>query len=253
MACLLSRRGRGITLLPPPPPLLLQDGVGAVAVRGWYWYRPRHMTTVLLLVDGRPQDKHSQHPQLLPIVHAASRGILHTGAQVRLFGLADSADSRAALVNAEIRELPGDTDELAEICTDLDAVMLCGATIRGAMTGTVFQALERLASLPGTGPLVGKVGSVFTCTTGNGVGGHEAALSAVHSSLLSCGALVCGVLPSSQLQILHAATPLGVVLSPGAGKEQHDAACAAAAQQGQHVADVAAKLKLASVVANLRS
>jgi multimeric flavodoxin WrbA len=212
----------------------------------------QRMTTVLLLVDGRPQEN-SQHPQLLPIVHAASRGVVHTGAQIRLFGLADSAASRTALANADIRELPEDTDELAEICAGVDAVMLGGATVRGAMAGTVFSALERLAALPGTTGLTGMVGSVFTCSTGTGVGGHEAALSAVHSSLLSCGALVCGVLPSPQLQMLHAATPSGVVLSPGSGKEQHDAACAAAAQQGQHVADVAAKLKLASMVANLRS
>ncbi len=209
------------------------------------------MTTVLLLVDGRPQD--SQHPQLLPIVHAVTRGVVHTGAQIRLFGLADSAASREALAHAGILELPDDTDELAEICAGVDAVMLGGATVRGAMAGTVFSALERLAALPSSTGLTGKVGSIFTCSTGTGVGGHEAALSTVHSSLLSCGALVCGVLPSPQLQMLHAATTSGVVWSPGSGKEQHDAACAAAAQQGQHVAEVAAKLKLASMVANLRS
>lgn len=214
------------------------------------------MTTVLLLFDGRPQDN-SLLPQLLPVVHAASRGISHTGAQIKLFGLADSPESRSALASADICELPQDTDELTKICTDIDAVMLGGATSRGAIASTVFSAVERLAALPGSGPLLGKVGSVFTCFTGTGVGGHEAALSAVHTTLISCGMLVCGVVPSPQLQMLHAATPLGVVLSSqpgrGTGKEQESAACAAAAQQGQHVADVAAKLKLASVIAKLRS
>ena len=108
------------------------------------------------------------------------------------------------------------------------------------------QALFRAA-----GALSGKVGSAFTCAMGAGVGGHETALAATHTALFSCGMVVCGVQPSPQLAKLEAATPLGVCLSPG--QEQREEACRAAEQQGQQVADLAAKLQLASVVAQLRS
>jgi multimeric flavodoxin WrbA len=215
------------------------------------------MATVLLVMDGRAKDGSTQ-PELLPLAHAVSRGVTHTGAQVRLFGLSDSTESAAALASSDIKELPRDPDALQELCAGVEAVIIGGVVRRGGMSGTVLSALETLAALPttsiaGSGPLSGKVGSVFTCSMGSGVGGHETALAAVHSTLISCGMLVCGVLPSPQLELLDAATPLGVCMPSGAKKEQRVAACRCAEMQGQNVADVAAKLQLASVVAQLRS
>ena len=212
------------------------------------------MATVVLLVDGAPPPSGGP-PLLRDLVHALARGASHTGCVVKVLGLADTPEAAAALAGADIRELPQDQEALEELL-GADAIIVGGPSARGAMAPSVGRALETLAALPSegggaAGALSGKVGSVFTCAVGAGVGGHETALSATHTALLSCGMVVCGVRPSPQLAKLEAGTPLGVCQSPG--QEQRVEACRAAEQQGQQVADIAARLQLASVVAQLRA
>ena len=105
----------------------------------------------------------------------------------------------------------------------------------------------------GAGPLSGKVGAAFACiaAASPALGGHETALASVHSQMLHCGMLVAGAaaVPGAELAALSAGSPLGVCMSPG----EKDQACRAAERQGQHIADIAARLQLAGVVSRLRS
>ena len=214
------------------------------------------MARVLVLFDGAPVDEGGP-PELLPLAHAVVRGASATGCTADLLGLAADGAAAEALARADVRALPSDEAELAALVAAADAVVLGGAARLGALAGSVAAALGRLAALPpadgGAGPLSGKVGAAFACiaAASPALGGHETALASVHSQMLHCGMLVAGAaaVPGAELAALSAGSPLGVCMSPG----EKDQACRAAERQGQHIADIAARLQLAGVVAQLRS
>jgi hypothetical protein len=106
------------------------------------------MATVLLVMDGRAKDGSTQ-PELLPLAHAVSRGVTHTGAQVRLFGLSDSTESAAALASSDIKELPRDPDALQELCAGVEAVIIGGVYVGVVCRAPCCQRWRRLPlSLP---------------------------------------------------------------------------------------------------------
>ena len=215
------------------------------------------MARVLVLFDGAPVDEGGP-PELLPLAHAVVRGASATGCTADLLGLAADGAAAEALARADVRALPSDEAELAALVAAADAVVLGGAAALGTLAGSVAAALGRLAALPpadsGAGPLSGKVGAAFACIAAAApapLGGHETALASVHTQMLHCGMLVAGAaaVPGAELAALSAGSPLGVCMSPG----EKDQACRAAERQGQHIADIAARLQLAGVVSRLRS
>ena len=135
-------------------------------------------------------------------------------------------------------------DHLAEA----DAVIFGTPTRFGNMTAQMRNFLDQTGQLWMRGGLVGKVGSVFT-STGTQHGGQETTLTSFHLTLLHHGMIIVGV-PYSEARLMNmdeitGGTPYGAsTLAGGDGRRQpSENELAIARFQGQHVAQIAARLK----------
>ncbi len=134
-------------------------------------------------------------------------------------------------------------DELAAA----DAVIFGTPTRFGNMCGQMRQFLDATGQLWAQGALVGKVGSVFTCSATQH-GGQESTILSFHISLLHHGFVIVGLPYAFQGQMrtdeITGGSPYGASTIAGGGGERmpSDNELDAARFQGQHVAAIASKL-----------
>jgi len=135
-------------------------------------------------------------------------------------------------------------DDLAEA----DAIIFGTPTRFGNMCGQMRQFLDATGGLWLKGSLVGKVGSVFTCSATQH-GGQESTILTFHTNLLHQGMVVVG-LPYTfagqmGLSEITGCSPYGAsTIAGGKGERMpSDNELAGARFQGAHVAKIALKLK----------
>ncbi len=134
-------------------------------------------------------------------------------------------------------------DELAAA----DAVIFGTPTRFGNMCGQMRQFLDATGQLWAKGALVGKVGSVFTCSATQH-GGQESTILSFHISLLHHGFVIVGLPYAYQGQMrtdeITGGSPYGAsTIAGGSGERMpSDNELDAARFQGKHVAQIASKL-----------
>ena len=134
-------------------------------------------------------------------------------------------------------------DELAAA----DAVIFGTPTRFGNMCGQMRQFLDATGQLWAQGALVGKVGSVFTCSATQH-GGQESTILSFHISLLHHGFVIVGLPYAFQGQMrtdeITGGSPYGAsTIAGGSGERMpSDNELEAARFQGKHVAEIASKL-----------
>jgi len=150
----------------------------------------------------------------------------------------------AAEAQKSLSQVPVCTlDELASA----DAVIFGTPTRFGMMCGQMRQFLDSTGQLWMKGSLVGKVGSVFTCT-GTQHGGQESTVLSFHVTLLHQGMIVVGLPYSfagqSIMSEITGGSPYGAgTIAGGKGDRMpSENELAGARFQGKHVAAIAAKL-----------
>ena len=130
---------------------------------------------------------------------------------------------------------------------DYDAILFGTPTRYGNMAAQMRNFLDQTGSLWLSGALVGKVGSVFTCTATQH-GGQESTLLTFHPTLLHLGMIVVGLPYSAQEQMgleeIKGGSPYGASTIAGAKGERmpSEVELRMARFQGRHVAGIAAKL-----------
>ncbi len=128
-----------------------------------------------------------------------------------------------------------------------DAIIFGTPTRFGNMCGQMRQFLDGTGGLWAKGALVGKVGSVFTCSATQH-GGQESTILSFHITLLHHGMIVVG-LPyafAGQMRIdeVTGGSPYGATTIAGGQGERmpSENELNAARFQGKHVAEITAKL-----------
>ena len=130
---------------------------------------------------------------------------------------------------------------------DYDAILFGTPTRYGNMAAQMRNFLDQTGSLWLSGALVGKVGSVFTCTATQH-GGQESTLLTFHPTLLHLGMIVVGLPYSAQEQMgleeIKGGSPYGASTIAGAKGERlpSEVELKMARFQGRHVAGIAARL-----------
>ena len=131
---------------------------------------------------------------------------------------------------------------------EADAIIFGTPTRFGNMCGQMRQFLDATGGLWMKGSLVGKVGSVFTCSATQH-GGQESTILSFHTTLLHHGMVVVG-LPyafAGQMGVteITGCSPYGASTIAGGQGERMPSAneLAGARYQGAHVARIALKLK----------
>ena len=131
---------------------------------------------------------------------------------------------------------------------EADAIIFGTPTRFGNMCGQMRQFLDATGGLWTKGSLVGKVGSVFTCSATQH-GGQESTILSFHTTLLHHGMVVVG-LPyafAGQMGVteITGCSPYGASTIAGGQGERMPSAneLAGARYQGAHVARIALKLK----------
>ncbi len=128
-----------------------------------------------------------------------------------------------------------------------DAVIFGTPTRFGNMCGQMRQFLDATGQLWAQGALVGKVGSVFTCSATQH-GGQESTILSFHISLLHHGFVIVGLPYAYQGQMrtdeITGGSPYGAsTIAGGSGERMpSDNELDAARFQGKHVAQIASKL-----------
>jgi len=149
-------------------------------------------------------------------------------------------DAQAGMAHVPVATV----NDLAEA----DAIVFGTPTRFGNMCGQMRQFLDATGGLWMKGALVGKVGSVFTCSATQH-GGQESTLLSFHITLLHHGMVVVG-LPyafAGQMGVteITGCSPYGASTIAGGQGERlpSDNELAGARYQGTHVARIALKLK----------
>jgi NAD(P)H dehydrogenase (quinone) len=128
-----------------------------------------------------------------------------------------------------------------------DAIFFGTPTRFGNMCGQMRQFLDATGSLWFTGALVGKGGSVFTCS-GTQHGGQESTILSTHITLLHHGMLIAGLPYTFQGQMrideITGGSPCGAstIAGPDGERPPSENELAGARFQGKHVASLAVKL-----------
>ncbi len=130
---------------------------------------------------------------------------------------------------------------------EADAVIFGTPTRFGMMCAQMRNFLDQTGELWMKGALVGKVGSVFTCTSTQH-GGHETTITSFHTTLLHHGMVIVGT-PYSEKRLLAmneitGGSPYGAGSITGAdgARQPSENELAIARFQGRHVAQIARKL-----------
>jgi len=153
--------------------------------------------------------------------------------------------SGAKAARAEFAEIPfAVVDDLAAA----DAVIFGTPTRFGNMCAQMRNFLDQTGGLWMSGALVGKIGSVFT-STATQHGGQETTITSFHTTLLHQGMVIVGV-PYSEARLMNmdeisGGTPYGASTLAGSdgSRQPSENELAIARFQGQHVAEIARKIK----------
>lgn len=128
-----------------------------------------------------------------------------------------------------------------------DAILFGTPTRFGNMCAQMRNFLDQTTRLWLEGALVGKIGSVFTCTATQH-GGQETTIQSFHTTLLHQGMIIVGV-PYTEQRLLNmneitGGTPYGASTLAGidGSRMPTENELAIAQYQGRHVAEVAQKL-----------
>ena len=130
---------------------------------------------------------------------------------------------------------------------EADAILLGVPTRYGAAPAQMQSFLDATGQLWATGKLIGKVGSCFTSTASQH-GGHEMTIVHTHTFFLHQGMIVVGLPYSNQglltLTEITGGSPYGAGTIAGTRGERlpSENELTLARAQGQHVADIAARL-----------
>ena len=197
------------------------------------------MTKVLVLY-------HSTYGHIEQMAEAVADGARSAGASVDIRRVPE-------LVPDEVAKKAGyKLDQKAPVATigelaDYDAIIVGAGTRFGRMPSQMANFLDQAGGLWASGKLVGKVGGAFT-STATQHGGQEMTLFSIIANLLHFGLVVVG-LPYSfagQMRIdeVVGGSPYGATtITGGDGSRQPSATELDGARfQGQHIAEVAAKL-----------
>ena len=130
---------------------------------------------------------------------------------------------------------------------DADGILFGTPTRFGNMAAQMRNFLDQTGGLWAKGALIGKVGGVFT-STGTQHGGQETTITSFHTTLLHLGMVIVGV-PYTEPRLVamdqvSGGTPYGATTLAGAdgSRRPSENELAIARFQGQHVAEVAARL-----------
>lgn len=129
-----------------------------------------------------------------------------------------------------------------------DAIIFGTPTRFGNMAAQMRNFLDRTGALWGRGALVGKVGSVFSCTASQH-GGQETTITSFHATLLHHGMVIVG-LPYTHkdlttLREVTGGTPYGASSITGTGPEHRMPTALELDMcrfQGEHVAKITARM-----------
>lgn len=130
---------------------------------------------------------------------------------------------------------------------DYDAIIFGTPTRFGNMTAQMRNFLDQTGGLWAKGALIGKVGSVFTSTASQH-GGQETTITSFHTTLLHHGMVIVGLPYSwpgnSIMDEISGGTPYGASTIAGSDGSRlpSENELDGARYQGQHVAEIAAKL-----------
>ena len=131
--------------------------------------------------------------------------------------------------------------------TDYDAIIFGTPTRFGNMCAQMRNFLDQTGGLWASGQLVGKIGSVFT-STATQHGGQETTITSFHTTLLHHGMIIVGVpytIPEQvYMEAISGGSPYGATTLAGSdgSRQPSDNELSIARFQGQHVAQIAAKL-----------
>jgi NAD(P)H dehydrogenase (quinone) len=198
------------------------------------------MTKVLVLY-------YSSYGHIERMADAVAEGVREAGAEATVKRVPE-------LVPDELAKKSGfKLDQKASIATvaelpDYDAIIFGVPTRFGNMAAQMKNFLDQAGGLWAKGKLVGKVASVFT-SSNTQHGGQESTILTTHVVLLHLGMIIVG-LPYSfagqtDMAEITGGSPYGASTIAGAdgSRRPSDNELAGARFQGQHVADIANRLR----------
>lgn len=197
------------------------------------------MTNVLVLY-------HSMYGHIETLAKVVAKGAASVeGVNVTIKRVPETMDAEL------FAQAGGKTDQAAEVATpaelaEYDAIIFGTPTRFGNMSGQMRNFLDQTGGLWAKGALAGKVASVFT-STGTG-GGQEMTITSTWTTLAHHGMMIVPIGYTTpelfDISNVSGGTPYGATtFAGGDGSRQPDEReLAIARHQGQHVAQIAAKL-----------
>jgi NAD(P)H dehydrogenase (quinone) len=189
---------------------------------------------------------YSSYGHIETMAHAVAEGARAAGAEVsvkRVPELVPEAVAKASHFKLDQAAPIATVDELPEY----DAIILGVPTRFGNMPAQMKNFLDQTGALWFNGKLIGKVGSVFTSSATQHAG-QESTILSTHTVLLHHGMVIVG-LPFSfpglgKLDEVSGGSPYGASTIAGSDGSRQPSAneLDGARFQGQHVAEIAAKL-----------
>jgi NAD(P)H:quinone oxidoreductase type IV len=189
---------------------------------------------------------YSMYGHVYQMAEAVAAGAREAGAKVSVWQVPELVPdeilekSGAAAARAAFAHVPvAKPTQLAEA----DAIVFGTPTRFGNMAAQMRSFLDQTGGLWANGALVGKVGSVFSCTASQH-GGHETTLVSFHTTLLHHGMIVVG-LPYTEQRLMNMAeitggSPYGATTLAGidGSRQPSENELAIARFQGRHVAEI---------------
>lgn len=198
------------------------------------------MTKLLILY-------HSMYGHIETMAHEVAEGARGVaGVEVTLKRVPETMDAEV------FKSAGGKVDQDAPVATpgelaDYDAIIVGTPTRFGNMTGQMRTFFDQTGGLWAKGALAGKVASVFT-STGTG-GGQEMTITSTWTTLAHHGMIIVPIGYTTpalfDISQVGGGTPYGAsTIAGGDGSRQPDEReLGIARHQGEHVAQIAAKLK----------
>lgn len=198
------------------------------------------MTKLLILY-------HSMYGHIETMAHEVAEGARGVaGVEVTLKRVPETMDAEV------FKAAGGKADQDAPVATpaelaDYDAIIVGTPTRFGNMTGQMRTFFDQTGGLWAKGALAGKVASVFT-STGTG-GGEETTITSTWTTLAHHGMIIVPIGYTTpalfDISQVGGGTPYGAsTIAGGDGSRQPDEReLGIARHQGEHVAQIAAKLK----------
>ena len=199
------------------------------------------MTKVLVLY-------YSSYGHIEAMAQAVAQGARDAGADVAIKRVPELVPDHVAEKAGYKRDQRAEIATVAELA-DYDAIIFGTPTRFGNMASQMKNFLDQCGGLWFEDKLVGRVGSVFTCT-GSQHGGQESTILSFHTVLLHLGMVVVG-LPYSfkgqgRMDEITGGSPYGATTLAEDGKGGDRQASTneldGARFQGRHVAEVASAL-----------